>query len=304
MCVPPYIWKASGYKGEIMVPTGLPTYFDGNKPVLADSLVIYLDALGTQQRAQKLDNEALTADLETIRKFRHILDRQDLKVRSQQFAAFTDNLVLAAPVDGFSVARQLRFMITSVAHYQLGTTLSSRYPLRGGISRGLFFANDELVTGPALIKSVLMEERAAIDPRVLLDAASYDSIIPDGTHDNRTTGKGMQWSDALLIDGDGQLFVNYLLANDRLKVPAEVDSRLTNHRDLINDRLTEFRSQPAIFDKYVWMADYHNYVQREFFPDHSIFVSDIPRSNHLERVFRRVTKFPLDHTPTKLMESG
>jgi len=281
----------------------LPSYFDGDKPILTDSLVAYLDALGTQQRAQNLDNESLAADLEIIREFRHILDRQDLKVRSQQFAAFTDNVVLAAPVDGFSVARQLRFMITSVAHYQLGTTLSGQ-PIRGGISRGFFFANDELVTGPALIKSVLMEEHAATNPRVLLDAGCYESIIPDGTRDNRTTGNGVQWADALLVDGDGLLFVNYLLANDRVTVPAEVDSRLTRHRELIDDWLTEFRSQPAILDKYIWMADYHNYVQREFFPDHSIFVTDIPRSNHQARMFSRVTKFPLDHAPTELMESG
>ena len=155
--------------------------------------------------------------------------------------------MLAAPVDGFSAARQLRFMITSVAHYQLGNACGQ--PLRGGISRGLFFANDELVTGPALVKSVLMEEHAAIDPRVLLDAGCFESIIPSGTHDNRTAGNGMQWADALLVEGDGQLFVNYLLANDRVKVPAEVDSRLTSHRNLIIDRLTEFRSQPAILDK-------------------------------------------------------
>jgi hypothetical protein len=223
-------------------------------------------------------------------------------VRSQQFAAFTDNLVLAAPVDGFSVARQLRFMITSVAHYQLGTTLSGQ-PLRGGISRGLFFGSEELVTGPALIKSVLTEEHAAVNPRVLLDAECYESIIPNGTDDNRTAGNGMQWADALLVEGDGQLFVNYLLANDRVTIPAEVDSRLTRHRGLINDRLTEFRSQPAILDKYVWMADYHNYVQREFFPDNSIFVTDIPRSNHQARVFSRVTKLLLNYAPTKLMES-
>jgi hypothetical protein len=138
---------------------------------------------------------------------------------------------------------------------------------------------------------------------VLVDAGCYESIIPDGSQDNRTAGNGMQWADALLVEGDGQLFVNYLLANDQVIVPAEVDSRLTSHRDLINDRLTEFRSQPAILDKYIWMADYHNYVQREFFPDHSIFITDIPRSNHQARVFRRVTTFPLDHAPTKLMQS-
>jgi hypothetical protein len=280
----------------------LPTYFEGDKPVLADSLVIYLDALGTQQRAQRLDNDALATDLETIRRFRHILDRQDLKVRSQQFAAFTDNLVLGAPVDGISAARQLRFVITSVAHYQLGTTLRGQ-PLRGGISRGLFFANEELVTGPALIKSVLIEEHDAIYPRVLLDAACYESIIPNGIADNLDVGKGIQWADGLLVDGDGQLFVNYLLANDQVTVPAEIESRLTAHRDLINDRLIEFRSQPAILEKYVWMADYHNFVQREFFLDYSIFVSDIPRSNHQARVFSRITTFPLGNSPTKLMES-
>jgi hypothetical protein len=185
-------------------------------------------------------------------------------------------------------------MITSVAHYQLGTTLRGQ-PLRGGISRGLFFANDELVTGPALIKSVLMEEYEAVYPRVLLDAACYESIVPNGIADDLNVGKGIQWSEGLLVDGDGQIFVNYLLANDRVTIPAEIESRLTTHRDLIDDRLTEFRTQPTILDKYVWMADYHNYVQREFFLEYSIFVSDIPRSNHQARVFSRVTKFPLEH---------
>jgi hypothetical protein len=114
----------------------------------------------------------------------------------------------------------------------------------------------------------------------------------------------MQWEELLLVDGDGQLFVNYLLANDRVGIPAEIDSRLAQHKEVIEAGFASTGSRQAVLDKYVWMADYHNYVQREFFDKHEILIQDVPRLNHRPRSFGCIQTLPLEHAASKLLDAA
>jgi hypothetical protein len=268
-------------------------------PGLLDSFVAYVDLLGTKERVATLTDAQLLADIDHIKELRPILHDETIPLRSHHFVAFTDNLVLGTTIDAFSAARQLRFLVTAIAHYQLGYATRGRL-VRGGIARGPFFGNPDLVTGQALVDAVLIESTRSIYPRVVLDSRAYTSIKASGIADNRTAGMGMQWEDALLVDGDGQLFVNYLLANDRITIPSEIERRLELHRDIVLAGLTTHTTL-SLADKYVWMADYHNFVQRDFFVGYPIRIDDIPRSNHAQRTFRRLTDVPLDHAVTEIL---
>lgn len=278
-------------------------YFRDGKPTLIDSFVAYIDELGTRHRIATLTDDSLVNDRNTALEFDAFLHREEWQGRSQRYATFTDNVVLGAPADSFSTARQLRFMLTSIAHYQLGLTLRSRL-VRGGVCRGPLFVDDRLITGQALVDAVELEEQEAVFPRVLINTECYESIKSDGVHDNLKSGGGMDWASIILIDGDGRLFLNYLLANTMVDVPAEVQERLDRHRGVINAGLKNRSLSPRAHSKYLWMADYQDYVFSTYFADLGVENPGGPRHRDHHRSFRQLSDLPLRHAASALMDAA
>lgn len=271
-----------------------PSYGQGQDSRLLDSVVVYLDLLGTKERLENYSEEDLRSDLEAVAKLRHILDSQAI-MRSHWFLSFTDDLVIGAPLDGHSTARQLRFLLTAVAGYQLGYMAHGQL-LRGGVCHGQFHGSRQLVTGAALGKAVGIEQKIAKTPRVVIDLDCYRAIIPDGVRDDSDVGMGMQWNDLLVLDEDDRLFVNYLVAAGHRKVPADIEDALLRHRSLVLDGLAT-HSEERVRSKYVWMAQYHDFVQKKFFPDSD---ASIGRNDLEPRKFALPKEWPLAHAASAL----
>lgn len=70
----------------------------------------------------------------------------------------------------------------------------------------------------------------------------------------------------LLIDSDGEWFVNYLeaaIGEDEEKTTAI----LKRHKEVVEVKLNEFSKEYRILQKYLWVANYHNYFITENFQD-------------------------------------
>jgi len=73
-------------------------YSDANgDPVLKESYVAYLDALGTRARVGALDDLGLRQEL-LLRRYRWFLHDEEWQKGYQRFLAFTDNVVIGTPV--------------------------------------------------------------------------------------------------------------------------------------------------------------------------------------------------------------
>lgn len=299
----PFDHSALPSEADLTLSNARSVYFRNGQPKLADSFVAYLDELGTRERISSLTDESLASDRKTAIEFDAILHREEWQGRSQRYATFTDNVVLGTPADSFSTARQLRFMLTAIAHYQLGLTLRARL-VRGGVCRGPLFVDDRLVTGQALVDAVELEEREAVFPRVLVANNCYESVKADGINDNLKAGRGMEWKYLILIDGDGRLFVNYLLANARADVPAEVQQRLDDHRNVIDAGLSDDSLSSRVRSKYLWMADYQDYVHSVFFAEMGVENPGASRHRDRQRSFRQLSDIPLGHAASALMDEA
>jgi hypothetical protein len=161
--------------------------------------------------------------------------------------------------------------------------------------------DDRLVTGRALVDAVELEEREAVFPRVLIATECYESVKADGIHDNVRTGRGMDWKSLVLIDGDGRLFVNYLLANTMVKVPSEVQQRLDDHRNVIDAGLSNDSLSSRVRNKYLWMADYQDYVHSTFFAEMGVENPGASGHRDRQRSFRQMSDTPLGHAASALM---
>jgi hypothetical protein len=96
-------------------------------------------------------------------------------------------------------------------------------------------------------------------------------------HATYREARGHRFTDELLVDEDGQWFINYL--HDRFAGGsfAEPDySALRDHRDLISRRLRQFASDPHVFAKYLWVARYHNFFCDRYAPDQTLLLDVLP----------------------------
>jgi hypothetical protein len=126
--------------------------------------------------------------------------------------------------------------------------------VRGGISVGDFHIRERLIFGPALVAAYDLEQ-AANNPRIVLDEPARDA-----KRTFRAAARGPHTSVAPLIeDGDGRVFVDYL--GLQLDEP-DAEASLRVHRDVVSEKLNETRNAKSIWEKYRWVAEYHNATLR------------------------------------------
>jgi hypothetical protein len=207
-------------------------------PRLVRCAVLFLDLLGVRAMTQGAERDvqrrlvALDDAIgETVRQY----VGPDAKFPA---TFFSDTLIVATPADDPALAVDL--LTRDAARLQM--TLAARgFFVRGGLSLGLHSVADGLVFGPALVEAYALESRQAIHPRIVLSKEA-EAAAPRSTR--------------LMRDGDGWAFVNYL--DPLLSLVAGPDADLEAHREQVARRLFDHRDDKRVWEKYRWVAEYHN----------------------------------------------
>ncbi len=248
---------------------------------LLPSFVVYLDELGTAARLGGMTNDDLRADLRAYDDLRWFLhdDSTDWDADSQRVLYFSDNLVVAAPMDVATDNRDfgLFYLILAVGAYQLNMAIRGRV-LRGGITAGDAYADDIFVTGPAHLQAVLLEEKAALNPRVLLDEICAELAREEFNHGGYSDKSDSPYGRFLLRDADGRTFVNYLVAvsEDEGWEPDVTTVGLLEHKKRVEEALVATASTPRIHVKYQWLGAYHNFICTEFYGRTELRIAGVP----------------------------
>ncbi len=175
-------------------------------------------------------------------------------------AFFSDTLVLAAPlVDDRDEAAEVTLLATQAAWLQMSLARAGFFA-RGGLSIGRFHIREGLVFGPALVDAYELESQVATHPRIVLSQAAQAC--------QRTVlGTSPDGNPLLIRDGDGWTFINYLAI--QIDIDTE-DPRqpVLAHRDQIVANLQAHRGSRRVWEKYRWVAEYHNEVLRRRLPKH------------------------------------
>jgi hypothetical protein len=186
---------------------------------------------------------------------------QDLKRRPKkeiygdklhfQVRSFTDNLLIGYPIPEHGDALGVLRMVVHYIGFLQMQLAREGYFIRGAISVGDLYVDEDIVFGPALIEANRSEETLAFYPRVILCDSAEEPFQ-------------RQWDGErvlnLLIGSDRHVFIDYLDATVMIAQPGGplFTEFLEEHKTTVIAKLEEFANKPYIRAKYEWAAVYHN----------------------------------------------
>ncbi|WP_291649728.1 hypothetical protein [Clostridium sp.] len=240
-------------------------------PMLVNSVVCTIDILGFSQMIvdscnNEYGNELLKEISFLINKNKQCIIKN--KYSEGKIKIYTDNMIVGYPIkdDG---EEELNEILDNVSEYQFNLALEGLF-VRGGVSIGDFYINEDIVFGPALLDAHYVESNLACYPRIVLDDKTVSRLQKYINNYDIAPQRNK-----ILIDNDGQWFLNYL--NTIFKYYTECNNQyefekmqidlLFKHKVKLEEMLDLHKENIRVWDKFVWIANYHNFFCNINFPN-------------------------------------
>ena len=234
--------------------------------------VAFLDVLGFKNLVlskKKEDKHKIDEYFNLIEEVTEYLKEIKAK-RNLGSIIISDSVILSVPVGNSDKEKieNLRHLCIAVGKIQFSLALNNIW-LRGAISSGDAYFNpvENQVVGPAYIGAYLLEERQAINPRVIIDnkiirelkANSAQEFI-EKINDKRNGGLHFDnWSKCVLFEWQHNDFIKKKLAKD---IPLFIDylhrvfDDQTSLKKIIKNIEKSMYSANGIYSKFRWVVDY------------------------------------------------
>lgn len=235
-------------------------------------IVAFIDILGFKGilndtvKADGADNEnkidEIISAYEAIRDIWDLDEKSKLlntsSSQSKKVTIFSDSIVISfeaeEPSEVFYTLLELKWLIMRLLWHGI--------LCRGAVSLGKFIHTDEYLFGPALVEAYLLESKAALYPRIILDR----TVIDAGANNHamhHTINMEKEFVESLLEqDSDGMYYIDYFF-----KAQYELDDPEYGFPEYINNLGNIIRkglmasSNPTKVDiriKYSWMRERYN----------------------------------------------
>jgi hypothetical protein len=231
----------------------LRPYFEPTgEPCLEQSVIVVADVLGFSAMTREVFKNR--REREQLMKIHSALDKSLRNVTDPSAVKwftklFTDNIVVGYRFIGAgNGAFAFPQACHSIGHFQREMAMEGFF-IRGGIAVGQIHMSDTLIYGEILGELQQAEKRALYPRIVLLDSACKhlasrhsDPLLED-----------IVWTD----ECDSALFINYLYPLGAMR-NGQREAEISKHKELIINRLIEYKSDGRIAQKYAWLTRYHN----------------------------------------------
>lgn len=257
-----------------------PYISEGGTPALREFVTAYIDILGYSERIRQAHRDGseqnVLIDFRRIigKTYEYVTPQRTNSSRGKDFfevKTFSDNVVIGYPICISGNAEfELTDILLRIAAFQLFMSIDDEYFLRGAITIGDLYIDNDIVFGCGLVEAHDIEQETSRDPRIVLSKSICKHIK---CHINDYgCPKASSYYEDVFQDADGQWFLNYLniILINREDIGPLYDE-LRKHKETVEKKLKDCAKEPAIWSKYAWVANYHNY-----FCDQNI--SDIDQS--------------------------
>lgn len=147
-------------------------------------MVCFMDILGFNELINRYDSDMTSTVLQDIQESFELAKTQLLErnrtgneedvVKHLKYQTFSDNICISIPYfdNEADFLSNFNLLATYVRGFQ-NVMMSKRIFMRGGISTGSYYADDNIIFSKGLVNAYYLENKKAIYPRVIID----DSII-------------------------------------------------------------------------------------------------------------------------------
>ncbi len=246
-----------------------PYYDENNNKLIRESLCVYLDILGfsntiteayVKGREDKLLKKITDAIEEDIKIFQPSFP-DIIKKESLYFKIFTDNIVIGYPMRTWHGESEFGDLITLISFYQTSMALRGLF-VRGAIVIGSLFMDDKIVFGDAILEAHELESKYSNVPRIILSEKVFE-LVKSHLKFYSDPKDSPQYED-ILIDNDGYAFLNYLTNLDPEYIYWK---EVRKHKKYVEFFLKKHLGFPRIWNKYFWIANYHNHFVKGYSKD-------------------------------------
>ena len=224
---------------------------DLNLP-LKDYYICYFDILGYRaffesnpEEHKKFLFEILLAIGDIEAEIRRKQSKVKIEIRT-----YSDNFLLFFKKENFAKDTALRILCQVIQKVQVKLLMNFKILIRGGITIGEFFADNQIVFGQGLIDAVNLEEKDAKFPRVVVNQKCFSNEL------EILINEGL-----LNRDSDEQVYVNYLDSEGvLLLVKGKCEYLINKHgkyRTNVRDTIKVLQMEKTI-SKYLWLLMYFN----------------------------------------------
>ena len=204
-------------------------------------IVAYLDILGAEKRMMAKKNESNDFLNILNSEYSHLVDMSSdvaiYKENNIQIKFFSDNIIVTAEfLDNDEINKKRLWLIVDIVAFWQSMLLKHGLLLRGGITIGDLFINENFVYGKALINAYKLESEMAIYPRII--ASGRVAYLCE--------------NDAIIKDFDGQWFVNFYY---NVNGPGSY----IDFQSWIEKIITEGpKENKKVVQKIKWLVNFHN----------------------------------------------
>lgn len=189
------------------------------------------------------------------------------------YKSFSDNFIVLIEADSFSEYEIMLFLSRQIATLQFKFLMEYQIPIRGAITKGEAYIDDDIVFGSGLIKAVELEGKNALYPRIIIDDKIEKDIV------NYVVKKGL-----IAKDEDEKYYLDFfsLLTNKTYHFDIEADEkqkivkfcnqvvalvvRYAHIKNNLSD-LSKINESAKTIYKYVWlMTKYNEFVDSRKIP--------------------------------------
>ena len=218
----------------------------------SEYVVAFIDILGASAMIKDKPDETLNIVHKRYEQSIEFYEQAFGKLKSAlNVRIFSDNIVLFCDCKKIPAIEALKIitMLTSIIQINF---LNDDILLRGGITKGDFFADDIMIWGNALVKAYDIESNIAIYPRIVIDPDLIADTKLFLTQDEKTAKFKKEY---ISQDRDGLCFVNYLHITKALKKP-EFGCLLFSEKAF--DMVVKNTNNTKVVQKMNWHLQYIN----------------------------------------------
>jgi len=271
-------------------------------------IICFLDILGFSEFVNRYDDDITSTFLQDIQESfalarEHLLENRNMynkeAVEHLEYQTFSDNVCISIPY--FDNENDFLSYFNILSIYVRGLQLimmSKGFFMRGGISIGSYYADNNIIFSKGLINAYKLESEKAIYPRILVDKVIIEKIL--NYRESQIDYFGLK--QAIIFDWENQAFLNpiglidssihqfnsilneveqngddhfsYLLnsltktigklSTDLLEtVSAGEKETLNLIKGYINQYLIENQKNERVYSKYLWLGELLKWLENE-----------------------------------------